>query len=138
MLNSVKLKYINVSHNMCSPIFDGFANSRVMNRSLRHVIMGIPNFGLYVSKKLNFNKSILLKESPFHYPVAKGLLSVTRKSTRLDIPVSINHTVYEPDTSCVYRCYLESIRLLPLKTNSLITSVSTCTTVVVSYRPDVQ
>jgi len=73
MFNKIKVKYLYECNGMLN-----FEKFEILEQMLC-LSNGKYNYS-HISNKMGFNNSILLKESPFHYPIAKKVLNNTKKN----------------------------------------------------------
>ena len=130
MLNKVSVSFI-----LTSPNLNGFGNLKLLNSLLS--VLGSKNnlFSCLVSNKLGTNTGFVIKESPFHYPVAKTVLSNSNRLITLKSNLLISGTTYKTNFNSISNLSKSIFNVFILRTNSLLTHKKTTVSIYINYRP---
>lgn len=135
MFNSIKLVFI-----VEIPNFSKFNNLQILEQVLLLLNNKFKYFSTSISKTLGKNTAYTIKESPFHYPVAKKILSKSRRLVTINkeiVPYTIKNKpncFIKPNVGFTIIKYL--LNTLTLNTNSLFTIKSTNIIINLNYKPD--
>ena len=128
MFNKVKIAYAYECNGMLN-----FQKFKILEQLL--CLNSSKHSSTCISKQTGFNQSTLLKESPFHYPIAKKILNNTRKRMVIGNKYFLKKKI---KYSCLNSSILKKLVYLDAPhLNSLYTLKESRVSVFVKYTPSI-